>query len=1314
MSNIHREIHFEEEVCEHLAANGWLYSANDKGYDVEHAMFPEDLFAWIEETQPTEWAKVVARQGTNARTHLIGRLVERLEKDGTLALLRHGVKDVNATFSLCAFRPATSLNPDAMAKYNAVRLRVMRQVHYSAHNGNSIDLVFFVNGIPVATAELKTNFTQSIDDAVRQYQEDRLPRDPSANRNEPLLQFKRGALVHFAVSTDEVHMTTRLAGNATQFLPFNRGNDGGAGNPPNPTGYRTAYLWEQILQRDTWLNIIGRYAHLERKTTRERDGRETTRESLIFPRYHQWESVSALVNAARVERAGRRYLIQHSAGSGKTNSISWLAHQLAGLHGDDNAKVFDSVIVITDRTVLDSQLQEAIYQFEHKSGVVRAITSESGSKSAQLAEALTDNTPIIIVTIQTFPFVIDAIQSNASLNARRYAIIADEAHSSQSGNASKMIKKILSTEQAEEEEEVSVEDVLLSEMTARASTPNISYFAFTATPKAKTLQLFGRIGESGLPESFHVYSMQQAIEEGFILDVLQNYTTYKLAFRLAHNGQDYDDEQVDQSRALTSLMRWVRLHPYNIAQKVQIIVEHFRANIVWRLNGHAKAMVVTGSRKEAVRYKIEIDRYIRDHGYTDVRTLVAFSGDVIDTESGPNPFNETNMNPGLRGRDLRTAFSGDDYNVMLVANKFQTGFDQPLLMAMYVDKRLSGVTAVQTLSRLNRIFPGKTAPYTLDFVNEPDEILASFQPYYRVARLSGVTDPNLIHDLQNKLDASLIYDDETIDRFVNVWRKKGKQRELQAIIAPAVERFRKAWRAAAEADDKTALDALELFRKDLAAFVRAYDFLSQLVDYGDTTLEKRSVFYRFLLPLIEGGERSPAIDLSAVEMTHYQLRDLGERKLQLAGSEDSELSPLTGLGTGETRDPALAKLSEVIQQMNKIFEGELTDADLLNYATHIRDRMLEDDRLRQQAVMNTRDQFSISGDFTKVMIDSVIGGLDSYESMARQVLSSDNVQSEFRRLLVNLVYDAVHKQTKSVDNGGDDSKPPTSTIEDESLTGDSPPKVETRFSSYYPRVMAPAKRYTLLVYAHRDDLAAAIAADAEKFVSELGGEVRPPIQDNRLHSIAVGTPLTIVPECEGISFEPSDGQTKHWNGEQVRFNFDMVASPAALGKFLVGRVGICIFGIEIASLQLVIEVRDADGGAATVIQQTAAPYSRIFVSYSHDDTDVVQRYSAAQRARGDDVFVDVESIRSGEYWEERITEEILRADLFQLFWSTHSAASRYVEYEWREALKRQKSSDEMKGFIRPVYWVKPLAPPPPADLSHIHFAFAPLAAMQPS
>jgi type I restriction enzyme R subunit len=1011
VSNVHKERQFEDELCAHLAANGWHYSANDSGYDPERALLPIDILAWVRETQPDEWRKVEGRHKGNAEVYFLDRLTQQLDKHGSLHVLRHGFKDVNASFALCQFKPGTGLNPTTLANYQAVRCRVMRQVYYSTSNTQSIDLVFFVNGIPVATAELKTDLTQSVEEAIAQYRTSRLPRDAKTNRVEPLLDFKRRTLVHFAVSTDSVYMTTRLRGTETRFLPLNRGDNGAKGNPANPNGYRTSYLWERILERDAWLDIVGRFAHLEHHEELLPDGTTSISESLIFPRYHQWEAVLRLTEAARTEGVGHKYLIQHSAGSGKTNSISWLAHRLASLHNAADQKIFDSVIVVTDRTVLDSQLQDAIYQFEHKQGVVVKITGDS-VKSAQLVTALQENAPIIIVTLQTFPFVLETLRKTTSLHDRNYAVIADEAHSSQTGNAAKQLKQVLTAKQLEEGEEVSVEDLMLADMAKRAAPENISYFAFTATPKAKTLELFGRLNADGLPESFHVYSMQQAIEEGFILDVLKNFTPYKLAFKLAHKGQEYSDETVEKSTAVKSLMRWVRLHPYNIAQKVAIIVEHFRENVVWRLDGHAKAMVVTASRKEAVRYKLAMDKYIGDNGYQDVRTLVAFSGDVNDPESGSDQFNEHNMNPRLKGRDLRKAFDTDDFNVMIVANKYQTGFDQPLLMAMYVDKRLAGVTAVQTLSRLNRTAPGKTDTFVLDFVNEPEEILAAFQPYYKTARLTEVSDPNVIHDLMDKLDDVRIYTSEDINRFAEVYmRPDPQQKDLQAALAPAVDRFRVRYRSASDPVDKKTLDALDVFRSDIITFVRLYDFLSQIVDYGDTDLEKRSLFFRHLSPLIRYITNHSAVDLSSIAMTHYQLKHLGQQRLNLGGDSDNDaLRPITEAGSAVPREPETAKLSEIVQKMNELFEGELSEADVLNYASHIRDRMLEDTKLEVQAANNSRDQFAMSTDFHASMMDAVITGLENYEDMAKQVLSSERVRRGLANILTDLVYEGFSRR----------------------------------------------------------------------------------------------------------------------------------------------------------------------------------------------------------------------------------------------------------------------------------------------------------------
>lgn len=1002
MPDKHRESVFETELVAHLTANGWLEGDPAK-YDRALALYPEDLLGWLQDTQPKELAKLKG----DAATEVLKRAAEEMDKRGALAVLRHGFKHINASFSLCQFKPAQGLNPETLAQYGKVRCRVVRQVHYSLHNEKSIDVVLFVNGIPVATLELKTDFTQSVNDAIRQYKYDRPTKDPQANQTEPLLTFKRRALVHFAVSTDEVWMATKLAGKDTFFLPFNlgsngEGKEGGAGNPANPDGYRTSYLWERILDRDNWLNILGRFVHLERKEEEE-NGRKLIKESLIFPRFHQWGVVTRLIATVREEKAGHKYLIQHSAGSGKSNSIAWLSHQLASLHDESDRKVFDSVIVITDRTVLDEQLQETIYQFEHKQGVVCRVTRD-GVKSEQLTKALAERMPIIITTIQTFPFVLDAIREMISLKDRTFAVIADEAHSSQTGSAATKVKQVLTAEQLEEGEEITAEDVMVAAMEGRKQPKNVSYFAFTATPKAKTIELFGRPGASGLPEAFHVYSMQQAIEERFILDVLRNYTPYKLAYKLAHDGQEYTDEEVDKSEGMKQLARWIRLHPHNIASKVAISVEHFRANVAPLLNGKAKAMIVTASRKEAVRYKIAMDKYIREQGYK-LRALVAFSGEVVDLESGPDAFTEGNMNADIKGRDLREVFKADEYQILIVANKFQTGFDEKKLCGMYVDRKLANVAAVQTLSRLNRTTTGKDETYVLDFVNDPADILREFQKYYQKAELASVSDPNIIHGMQIKLDAERIYTPSEVDAFAKAYfDPKGGQKQLQAYIAPAVDRYRERRKVAIAAANKQELDALDVFRKDLGSFVRVYDFLSQIVEYDDTDLEKRSVFFRHLLPLLKTENTNEPIDLSSVQLTHYKLRDLGKREIKLRDSgEEDKLQPISEIGTRAPREPEEARLSELISQMNSLFEGELTDADLVNYAQHIRDKMLESETLAQQAATNTKEQFKM-GDFDNEMMDAVIAGLDNYQSMASQVLGSEKVKKGLANLLLDMVY----------------------------------------------------------------------------------------------------------------------------------------------------------------------------------------------------------------------------------------------------------------------------------------------------------------------
>ena len=607
-------------------------------------------------------------------------------------------------------------------------------------------------------------------------------------------------------------------------------------------------MQSDIGQRDTWLDILGRFLHLQvtDKVDPVSDKKIRT-QTMLFPRFHQWEAVTKLVEAAREQGPGRRYLIQHSAGSGKTNSISWLAHRLSVLHDDANTPVFDSVIVITDRNILDTQLQEAIRQIDRTPGVVAHIAGLGGAKSQELADALQGGTKIIIVTIQTFPYALELIRTQADLKGKNFAIIADEAHSSQAGEASKRLKAALTATELDDLEDggtFDAEDVLAAEMAARAESKNLSFFAFTATPKAKTLELFGRKGSDGLPYPFHLYSMQQAIEEDFILDVLKNYTPYKTAFRLTHNGQSYesedttnagtiavsgsaDGELVDKSAAIKSVMNWVRLHPTNISQKVQIIAEHFRANVGPRLDGKAKAMIVTSSRKAAVRYKLAFDKYVAEKGYSDITALVAFSGEVTDMESAIEKVSETSalMNPRLKGRDIRDAFATDDYRIIIVANKFQTGFDQPLLVAMYVDKKLSGVAAVQTLSRLNRIAPGKDQTFVLDFANTAEDIVEAFEPYYEATTLADVTDPNIVHQTMAKLDAAGIYFESEVDGLVDDFLSHKGNNALTKWITPARDRFRDRERAALDHNDKRTLDELELFRKDVSTYLRQYEVL---------------------------------------------------------------------------------------------------------------------------------------------------------------------------------------------------------------------------------------------------------------------------------------------------------------------------------------------------------------------------------------------------------------------------------------------------------------------------------------------------------
>ena len=1072
------EFTFQSDMIKQLLANGWLLGKREN-YNRELALYSEDVLGFVQDTQPKEWQKFCKLYPIDTEQKFLDRVATQLNKAdpnaankemrtfGTLGVLRHDIKDRNTRFSMCQFQPEHDLNPETLARYKKNRLRVVPELVYSpwatedelSKTGTKakawrIDLVLFVNGLPVATLELKSEFKQAIQNAIKQYQTTRFAVDPATKKPEPLLTFKRGALVHFAVSQYEVYMATRLEGNDTFFLPFNKGtHEGGAGNdvPEDVNQYATDYLWNEVLLPDNLLNILSRFVHLQIEEKEDWEGRKYKKETLIFPRYHQWDVVSKLVGAARSEGPGHKYLIQHSAGSGKSNSIAWSAHQLSSIHTDEGNKLFDSVIVVTDRTVLDDQLQETISQFTSTEGVVGRINRDEGegSKSEKLAHALESAQPIIIVTIQTFPHVLKAIENSVSLKDRNYVVIADEAHSSQTGSTARQLKEVLMIDSKEDDTELSPDEIIEAALASRRASSNLSYLAFTATPKTKTLELFGRLPKpneppnklDNKPEAYHVYTMRQAIEEGFILDVLKNYTNYKVAYNLAMKIEGADEE-VESKKAKVKLNQWVRLHDYNISQKVQVIVEHFKDNVMGLLGGQAKAMVVTSSRKEAVRYKLAFDKYITEQGYRKIKAMIAFSGELEFTDKDPNSeglidekFTELNMNPNLKGRDMRKAFDSDDYQVMIVANKFQTGFDQPKLCAMYVDKKLGGVECVQTLSRLNRTFPSKaeTGTFVLDFFNEPEDILESFQPYFQTAELDDVSNPDLIFDLFEKLRSSGIFLWNEVEQFCDVFLVKSKSDSaLSNIIKPAVERWTNGYFdsilifkehkeifertkktkdpvliANAEnafKETKKEKDRYEIFKKDIGTFVRFYEFMSQIVDYDDKDLEKLSLYARNLAPMLrEKATESEQIDLSNVVMSHYRLSKIRQQDMRLQEDEEATLKPGKDMGTASPKDKKHEFLSHIVTLLNELFiTDELSEADMLNYAYTVADKVKENKNVMKQMANNSAEQ-ALLGDFPKAIDDAILSSSDAHQNQMMQLLSDPKKAQQFSGLIFDMI-----------------------------------------------------------------------------------------------------------------------------------------------------------------------------------------------------------------------------------------------------------------------------------------------------------------------
>jgi len=908
----HTERNFEASIEDVLVdAHGYRRRCCEEHYDRALCLDPDLLFEFIVTSQPKTWEKLKQQHGDQVRERFLKRFVKEIERRGALDVLRKGVIDLGCKFDLACFRPESGLNEEHQRLYSANTFSVVRQLHYSRKNDNSIDLVLFLNGVPIITCEVKNPETgQTVHNAVKQYKTDRAP-------NEPLLRFGR-CLAHFAVDTDLVYMTAHLQEEATVFLPFNRGHEGGAGNPPNPDGFRTDYLWKQTWQPDSLLEIIQHF--LQVVDVLDDRGRKTGVKRLIFPRWHQLQAVRGLIEHARENDPGRNYLVEHSAGSGKSNTIAWTAHRLSGLHDAADKRVFDSIIVITDRRVLDRQLRRTVQSFEQVKGVVTAIEKQ---KSTKLAEALESGADIIITTIQTFPFVTEKV---GDIPGRRFAILIDEAHSSVTGEATSSMKQVLSAgslaaaaseeSQPKEDAEDGVNKAIEATMAKRGRLPNVSFFAFTATPKNRTLELFGTPAPDGTFHAFSLYSMRQAIEEGFIRDVLKNYTTFKVYFGL--NKAIEDDPEHPKKKAIGLLRSYADLHPHGIRTKADIMVEHFDTQIKQHINGQAKAMVVTRSRLHAVRYKQAVDAVLKNSNLP-YEALVAFSGTVRDPDTGAE-FTEPGMN-GVPETQTAKVFDQRQYKFLVVAEKFQTGFDQPLLYAMYVDKKLSGVNCVQNLSRLNRTHPDKDDPVVLDFANEMDEVRDAFQPYYEATFLTEATDPNKLYDLKRNAEESLLYYQEDVDAFAAVYfGPDATQERLRPVLDAVVDRY-------ADADP----DTQKTFRKAVTDYVRIYSFLAHILTFTDAELEKTYQFLRFLRPLLHvEREPLPTEVTGEINMASYRVQQTASGRIALI-NEDGGLDPISDIGASEVREDELAPLSEIIAYVNENFGTDFNENDKVQY-----------------------------------------------------------------------------------------------------------------------------------------------------------------------------------------------------------------------------------------------------------------------------------------------------------------------------------------------------------------------------------------------
>jgi len=1006
---MHREIDFENELEQALLTVSGYEKREKEAYDPAMALFPSDVIVFVQKTQPQFWSRIIQLDSAKAEAILLDSLVKELAAKGSLAVLRGGFKCIGKTVRLAYFAPNTGLDPSATSRFGENILTVTRQA--KTLTGAIPDIVLALNGIPLATIELKNPMSAThwnVEHAKSQYRYERDPKDP-------LYAFKLRCLVHFAVDTELVFMTTKLEGKDTQFLPFNLGYEKGAGNPPVEGDVRTAYLWRNVLTRNSLMDILTRFVHLqveEKSVTTDKGIKRIRKEQLIFPRYHQLDAVRALTTHAQKHGAGHNYLIQHSAGSGKSNSIAWLAHRLSCLHDANDEKVFHSVVVITDRLVLDQQLQDTIYQFEHKLGVVQKIDENT----QQLAKALSDGVPIIVSTIQKFPFISQAIRTMEthgetvmiSTAGKRFAVIVDEAHSSQSGETAMELRKILNKDGIasaiaaqlldSEEDDLSVEATrnLLKEQLKRTRQPNLSYFAFTATPKHKTLSVFDEPGPNG-KSPFHLYSMRQAIDEGFILDVLEYYTCYKRYYKLIQKAED--DPELPRRKAVRALARFVEFHDYEIAQKVEVIVEHFRTHTRHKIGGRAKAMVVTNSREHAVRYKLGFDRYLQEKGYTDIKSLVAFSGEITLKEFGDKKFTEVSMNRGIKESELPGKFASEEYRVLLVAEKYQTGFDQPLLHTMYVDKRLAGIQAVQTLSRLNRMTKGKTDTFVLDFVNEPEEIYKSFKPYYELTEKGEDVDPQHLNTLAHTLENWKVYTTAEVNEWCEIWFRNrmaptgGEHKRLNALLDLAVERFKEL----VEEDGN-------LFKSQLISFRNLYSYVSQVIPYQDSDHEELYTYARFLLTKlpVDKNTRRVRID-DEVELKYYRLQKISEGSIDLKAGEAEPLKGPTDVGTGQPDEEV--QLSTLVEKLNERFGTEFTPADQL-FFEQVRETAIANEQLRQAVMANSIENFEPV--FNRQLENLFLERMEGNEEIFVRLMNDE----AFRSVAASHLMHAVYKQVR--------------------------------------------------------------------------------------------------------------------------------------------------------------------------------------------------------------------------------------------------------------------------------------------------------------